>query len=92
MKDFEAEARRKFSQAMSAQKPSVRPMEIIWIVLAFFLLAIYLDATDVNDKVIAERKKLIQTCERNTTVAVAALNEWVITEGDVRVACKRVKS
>jgi hypothetical protein len=31
-------------------------------------------------------------CERNTRVAVAALNGWRIQEGDVTVSCKRVKS
>jgi hypothetical protein len=88
----QAEARRKFSQAMSAQPPArIRPMEAVWILLTFVLLAAYLQKSDVSDQVIAERQKLIRTCERNTRVAVAALNGWEISEGDTKVACKRVK-
>jgi hypothetical protein len=90
--EAQAQAARRFSAAMSAQPPArMRPMEAVWILLTFVLLAAYLQKSDVSDQVIAERQKLIQTCERNTTVAVAALNGWSITEGDVKVACRRVK-
>jgi hypothetical protein len=89
--ESQAEARRKFSVAMSQQKPRMRPMEAVWILLSFVLLAAYLQKSDVSDQVIAERKKLITTCERNTNVAVAALNGWQIQEGDTKVACRRVK-
>jgi hypothetical protein len=89
----QAEARRKFSQAMSAQPPArIRPMEAVWILLTFILLAAYLQKSDVSDQVIAERQQIVKNCERNTTVAVAALNGWQIQEGDTKVACKRVKS
>jgi hypothetical protein len=88
----QAEARRKFAQAMSAQPPArMRPMEAVWILLTFVLLAAYLQKSDVSDQVIAERHKLLQTCERNTKVAVAALNGFDIQESDVKVACRRVK-
>jgi hypothetical protein len=89
--ESQAEAARKFSVAMSQQKPRIRPMEAVWILICFVLLAAYLQKSDVSDQVIAERQKLIQTCERNTRVAVAALNGWEISEGDTKVACKRVK-
>ena len=90
--EAEAEARRKFSVAMSQQKPKLRPMEAVWCLIALVFFIAYLQKSDVNDKVIAEKKKLIQTCERNTKVAVAALNGWELQEGDVRVTCKREKS
>jgi hypothetical protein len=77
---------------MSAQPPArIRPMEAVWATIVFILLVAYLQKSDVSDQVIAERHKLIQTCERNTTVAVAALNGFDIQESDVKVACRRVK-
>jgi hypothetical protein len=91
--ELEAEAARKFAQAMSAQPPArMRPMEAVWILICLVLLVAYFEKSDVSDQVIAERHKLLQTCERNTRVAVAALNGWELQEGDVKVACKRVKS
>lgn len=42
--------------------PNVRPMEIIWIVLAFFLLIAYLETTDVSHKVIEEKRTQIEGC------------------------------
>ena len=93
--ESQAEAARKFSLAMSAQSPSVRPMEILWIVLAFFLLALYLDATDVNQYVIAEKAKLAEcqlAKERSRQYATALttlLNEKPIVIGETtRVSCK----
>jgi hypothetical protein len=90
--EAQADAARRFSAAMSAQPPArMRPMEAVWILLTFVLLAAYLQKSDVSDQVIAERHKLLQTCERNTTVAVAALNGFDLQEGDVKVACRRAK-
>lgn len=87
--ESQAEAARKFSVAMSQQKPRMRPMEAVWALLFLTLLVWHLEATDLAHKVY-ERKT--SACERNTTVAVAALNGWELREGDVKVACKRVKS
>jgi hypothetical protein len=90
--EAQADAARRFSAAMSAQPPArIRPMEAVWVLLTFIFLAAYLQKSDVSDQVLAERQKLIQTCERNTTVAVAALNGFDIQESDVKVACRRVK-
>ena len=73
----------------------VRRMEILWIVLAFFLLALYLDATDVNQYVIAEKAKLAEcklAKERSRQYALALttlLNEKPIVIGETtRVTCR----
>jgi hypothetical protein len=87
--EAQAQAARKFSQAMSQQKPRMRPMEAVWFLIALTLLIWHLEATDLAHKTY-ERKTA--ACERNTTVAVAALNGWQIQEGDTKVACKRIKS
>jgi hypothetical protein len=68
-----------------------RAMEAVWIVLSLVLLIAWLQKSDVSDQVIVERQKILQTCERNTAVAIAALNGWRIQEGDVTVACRRVR-
>jgi hypothetical protein len=71
---------------------SPRPMEYVWALVAIVLLLAHLQTSDVSDQVITEKHKLLQTCERNTAVAIAALNGFDIREGDVRVACRRVKA
>lgn len=84
----EAQARSKFAVAMSQQKPRMRPMEAVWFLIALTLLVWHLEATDLAQKVY-QRKTA--ACERNTNVAVAALNGFDIQESDVKVACRRVK-
>ena len=92
----EAQAAQKLHAALPANpRAEVRPMELLWIVLAFFLLAIYLDATDVNQYVIAEKAKLAEcnlAKERSRQYATALttlLNEKPIVIGETtRVTCK----
>jgi hypothetical protein len=43
-------------------RAAIRPAELLQIVGFFFLFAIYLDATDVSDKVVAERRAQIEGC------------------------------
>jgi hypothetical protein len=64
------------------------------VVLAAALYAFLwhvLDRGSEIDQLVVEHHKTLQSCERNTAVAVAALNGWQITEGSVRVACRRVR-
>ena len=92
----EAQAAQKLHAALPANpRAEVRPMELLWIVLAFFLLAMYLDATDVNQYVIAEKAKLAEcnlAKERSRQYATALttlLNEKPIVIGETtRVNCK----
>jgi hypothetical protein len=59
----EEQATAKLSVALPANpRAAIRPMELCYIVGFFFLFAIYLDATDVSDQVIAERRAQIEGC------------------------------
>jgi hypothetical protein len=92
----QAEAARKFAQAMSAQPPArMRPMEAVWILICFVLLAAYLQKSDVSAQVIADKAKLAE-CEiakerarQYATALTALLNEKPIVIGETtRVSCK----
>lgn len=41
---------------------AIRPQEILWIVAFFLLFAVYLDATDVSQNVVAEKRAQIEGC------------------------------
>ena len=93
--ESQAEATRKFSVAMSQQKPRMRPMEAVWILISFILLAAYLQKSDVSDQVIADKAKLAE-CEvakersrQYATALTTLLNEKPIVIGETtRVNCK----
>jgi hypothetical protein len=89
------EALIKYLDRLADVEPApVRMKEKVLALIACFLAVGYLEAGDLAIKVVQERTypaSVVKNCERNTRVAVAALNGWTLQEGDTKVACKRIK-
>ena len=72
-----------------------RPRSYVLALIALALLMAWLDGGNLGAQIVEERRSNLKAeherCERNTRVAVAALNGWRISEGEVTVACQRVK-
>jgi hypothetical protein len=72
----------------------VRLKEKLLAILACFLAVGYLEGGELGTQIVRESypASVVKNCERNTRVAVAALNGWTIQTDEVKVACKRIKS
>jgi hypothetical protein len=72
----------------------VRIKEKVLALIACFLAVGYLEGGELGVQIVRETypASVVKNCERNTRVAVAALNGWTIQTDEVKVACKRVKS
>jgi hypothetical protein len=72
----------------------VRMTEKLLALLVCVLAVGYLEGGDLAVQIVRESypASVVKNCERNTRVAVAALNGWTIQTDEVKVSCKRVKS
>lgn len=92
MDTYETQATAKLSVALPDNpRAGIRPMEIILGgVCAALALSFWLNSGDLAVQIVRESypASVVKNCERNTRVAVAALNGWVIETPEVRATCR----